>query len=106
MIGSFRDKRTAAVFAGAAPKRFPSNIADATRRTLRYLDHATSLDDVRQPPGNRLEALVGDRAGHHSIRVNDRWRLCFVWRDGSAYDVEPIDYHQEGCNRDPSRGPR
>ena len=63
------------------------------RRKLRALAAATKLDDLRQPPGNRLEALVGDRAGQHSIRVNDQWRLCFVWRYGDAWDVEIVDYH-------------
>jgi len=93
MIGSFRDKRTAAVFQGEVPKRFPTALLEATRRKLLYLDSARGLEDLRQPPGNRLEALSGDRAGQHSIRVNAQWRLCFIWRDGTADDVELVGYH-------------
>ncbi len=86
MIESFRDKRTAAVFQGRMPKGFPSDIANVARRKLR-------LDDLRVPPANRLEALTDDRAGQHSIRVNDQWRLCFIWSDGAAHEVEIVDYH-------------
>ena len=93
MIASFRNKRTAAVWAGRLPKGFPPDLLAAARRKLRYLDAAVSLDDLRSPPGNRLEALAGDRAGQHSIRVNDQFRLCFVWTDGAAEDVEIVDYH-------------
>lgn len=93
MIASFRDKRTAAVFQGQMPKGFPSAIAPAARRKLRMLDAAARLDDLRAPPGNRLEALAGDRAGQHSIRINDQWRVCFAWADGNAHDVEIVDYH-------------
>ena len=75
------------------PKGFPSNIAAVARPKLRMLDTAARLDDLRVPRFNRLEALVGDREGQHSIRVNDRWRLCFVWRDGAAHGVEMVDYH-------------
>jgi toxin HigB-1 len=93
MIESFRDKRTAAVFGRQLPKGFPADLAAAARRKLRYLDAAARLEDLRQPPGNHLEALSGRRRGQHSIRVNDQWRLCFVWRDGAAHDVEITDYH-------------
>ena len=62
-------------------------------RKLRMLDAATRLEDLRVPPGNRLEKLKGDRAGQHSIRINDQWRICFVWKNGDAYDVEIVDYH-------------
>jgi proteic killer suppression protein len=93
MIESFRDKRTAAVFRGQMPKGFPSDIANVARRKLRILDAATGLDDLRIPPANRLEPLAGNRAGQHSIRINDQWRLCFIWREGNAYDVEIVDYH-------------
>jgi len=93
MIESFRDKRTAAVFQGRMPKGFPSDIANVARRKLRMLDAATRLDDLRVPPANRLEALTDDRAGQHSIRVNDQWRLCFIWSDGAAHEVEIVDYH-------------
>jgi proteic killer suppression protein len=93
VLESFRDKRTAAVWAGNLPKGFPADVANAARRKLRMLDAATRLDDLKSPPGNRLEALKDDRAGQHSIRVNDQWRVCFVWRDGGAHEVEVIDYH-------------
>lgn len=93
MIASFKDRRTAVVFAGRLPKGFPPDILTAARRKLGYLDAATSLEDLRSPPGNRLEPLAGDRAGQHSIRVNDQFRVCFVWRDGNAEDVEIVDYH-------------
>ena len=93
MIRSFADKRTAAIWADRRPKGFPSDLAKMARRKLRALAAAIRLEDLRQPPGNHLEALAGDRVGQHSIRVNDQWRLCFVWRDGDAYDVEIVDYH-------------
>jgi proteic killer suppression protein len=93
MIASFRDKRTAAVVRGRLPKGFPADVLTAARRKLGYLDAATRLEDLRSPPGNRLEALTGDRAGQYSIRVNNQWRVCFVWRDGRAGDVEIVDYH-------------
>jgi proteic killer suppression protein len=93
MIKGFRDARTAAVFRDEMPKGFPANIAKVARRKLRMLDAASRLDDLRMPPGNRLEALSGSRAGQHSIRVNDQWRVCFIWRDGNAHAVEIIDYH-------------
>lgn len=93
MIESFRDKRTAAVFRGEMPKRFPADIAAAARRKLRMLDAAIRLDDLRKPPANRLEPLSGDRQGQHSIRINDQWRLCFVWHAGAAHDDEIVDYH-------------
>ena len=93
MIESFRDKRVAAVFLGRMPKGFPAELAPADRRKLRMLDAATTLDDLRVPPGNRLERLSGDREGWHSIRVNDQWRVCFIWRDGGAHQVEFVDYH-------------
>jgi proteic killer suppression protein len=75
------------------PKGFPPDLAKAARRNLRMLDTATRLDDLRVPPGNRLEALSGSRAGQHAIRVNDQWRLCFVWADGNAHAVQIVDYH-------------
>jgi proteic killer suppression protein len=93
MIKSFQDRRTAAVWAGRAPKGFPTDLVRASRRKLGYLDAATGLDDLRSPPGNCLEALQGARAGQHSIRVNDQFRVCFVWRDGGAERVEIVDYH-------------
>ena len=93
MIVSFRDKRAAAVFQGKMPKGFPADIAATARRKLAMLDAAIRLDDLKVPPGNHLEALKDDRAGQHSIRVNDQWRVCFVWRDDRAHEVEIVDYH-------------
>jgi proteic killer suppression protein len=93
MIVTFKDKQTAAVFQGRLPKGLPSDLLPAARRKLGYLDAAASLNDLLVPPGNRLEALSGDRAGQHSIRINDQFRLVFVWANGSAEDVEIVDYH-------------
>lgn len=93
MIRLFADKRTAAIWMDRMPKGFPSDLAKVARRKLRMLAAATGLQDLRSPSGNRLEPLTGDRAGQYSIRVNDQWRLCFIWRDGDAYEVEIADYH-------------
>lgn len=93
MIESFRCRRTALAFSGQVPKGFPADILAVARRKLRMLDAAIRLDDLRMPPGNRLEALAGNRQGQHSIRINDQWRLCFVWHSGKAHDVEIVDYH-------------
>jgi proteic killer suppression protein len=93
MIASFHDKRTAAIFQRRMPKGFPPDIAAAAHRKLRMLDATARLDDLRSPPGNRLEPLAGNRAGQHSIRVNAQWRVCFVWADGNAHEVEIVDYH-------------
>ncbi|HVH77656.1 MAG TPA: type II toxin-antitoxin system RelE/ParE family toxin [Stellaceae bacterium] len=95
MIRSFADKRTAAIWADRMPKGFPGDLAKAGRRKLRMLAAATSLEDLRSPPGNRLEALAGDRKAQHSIRINDQWRLCFVWREGDAHEAEVVDYRYE-----------
>ena len=92
MIASFHCRDTAALFRGENPKRFQS-IARVALRKLDMLDAATTLDDLRSPPGNRLEPLKGDRAGQHSIRINDQWRICFVWHEGNAHQVEIVDYH-------------
>ena len=92
MIRTFADKDTEALFNGTRVRRF-ANIEAAARRKLEYLDAASALTDLRVPPGNRLEALKGDRAGQHSIRVNDQFRLCFRWKAGNAHDVEICDYH-------------
>lgn len=93
MIKSFRDKRTAAIFAGYAVSGLPPQIQERARAKLLAIDAANRLDDLRRPPGNRLEALAGDRKGQHSIRINDQWRICFRWRNGEAFDVEIVDYH-------------
>jgi toxin HigB-1 len=93
MIRSVRDKRVLEIAAGQVPKRFPPNLMMAAERRVRALTVATSLDDLREPPGNRLESLKGDRSGQFSIRINDQWRLCFRWIDGGADDVELVDYH-------------
>ena len=93
MIRSFRGKTAAIVFRGDVPKGFPSQIARVARRKLASLDVAHRLDDLRQPPGNRLEPLSGNRKGQYSIRINDQWRLCFVWRDDGPHEVEIVDYH-------------
>ena len=93
MIRSFADKRSAAVFAGHSVRGLPESIPQRARRKLLLIDAAGRLEDLRAPPGNRLEALRGDRRGQHSIRVNDRWRICFAWREGAAWEVEIVDYH-------------
>lgn len=93
MIKTFSDKRTAALFMGIPTKGMPTDIRKRAREKLVALDQARAVEDLRAPPSNHLEALKGDRAGRYSIRVNDQWRLCFVWRDGDAYDVEFADYH-------------
>ena len=92
MIKSFRCKDTERLFAGLSPRRFQAFQAVAERK-LTQLDAAATLEFLRSPPGNRLEALRGDRAGQFSLRINDQWRLCFVWLDGNAYEVEIVDYH-------------
>ncbi len=94
MIKSFADKRTAALFAGYLVKNLPNQIQSRARAKLLAIDAAKQLDDLRIPPGNRLELLHGDRSGQHSIRINDQWRLCFEWRKGAAWNVEIVDYHR------------
>jgi proteic killer suppression protein len=93
VIRSFKGKQVEAVALGQSPKGFPADLVSSARRKLKWLDEAIELRDLRSPPGNRLEALVGDRAGQHSIRINDQWRICFRWSDGGADDVEIVDYH-------------
>ena len=92
MIRSFRDKDAEGLLAGNVPRRIRS-VARVAQRKLRQLHAAHRLEDLAIFPGNRLEALKGDRRGQHSIRINDRLRICFVWRSGDAYDVEIVDYH-------------
>jgi toxin HigB-1 len=93
MIQGFKDRISEAVFRGESPKGFPSDLVKITRRKLGYLDAAVDLRDLRQPPGNRLEALKGDRQGQHSIRINDQFRICFRWTLQGPNDVEVTDYH-------------
>ena len=93
VIRSFSDKRAAEIFSNRVPKGFPTDILATARRKLAMLDAAETLNDLRSPPGNRLEALQGNRAGQHSIRVNNQWRVCFVWYDDGPHEVEIVDYH-------------
>ncbi len=92
MIRSFRCSDTEALSKGIRVRRFV-NIEAIARRKLRQLDIAAQPSDLRVPPGNRLEPLKGDRAGQHSIRINDQWRVCFRWTEAGAEDVEIVDYH-------------
>ncbi|MEK6572716.1 MAG: type II toxin-antitoxin system RelE/ParE family toxin [Chloroflexota bacterium] len=92
MIRSFRSRETEQLQARQRVKRFRA-FQRVAQRKLRQLDIAAELRDLASPPGNRLEALHGERKGQHSIRINDQWRICFVWRDGDAHDVEIVDYH-------------
>jgi len=93
VIRSFRDRRTEAVFQGQCPKGFPTDIFPVARRKLGMLDAALTLDALRVPPANRLEALKKDRKGQHSIRINDQWRVCFRWTKLGPEAVEIVDYH-------------
>jgi len=93
MIKSFRDKETEKIFSRQISTKLPQDIQRIARKKLVMLDAAAQLNDLRTPPGNRLEALQRDRKGQHSIRINDQWRICFKWRDGDAYDAEIKDYH-------------
>lgn len=92
MIQSFKCPDTQAIYEGRGPRRF-SNIRAVVERKLQMLDSAASLEALRSPPGNKLEALKKDRAGQHSIRVNDQWRVCFVWTPDGPEAVEIVDYH-------------
>lgn len=93
MIKSFRGKETEKIWLGVRSKRLPQNIQQIARRKLRMINNARSLNDLRVPPANRLEVLRGKRIGQHSIRINDQWRICFVWSEGDALNVEIVDYH-------------
>lgn len=92
MIRGFRDKRTERFFAGEAVREF-SSFRKIAERKLTMLDSVSDLKDLLAPAGNRLEKLKGDRAGQQSIRINDRWRICFVWKADGPYEVEITDYH-------------
>lgn len=93
VIKSFADRAAERLAARVAVRRWPPDLQRAALRKIRMVDAAESLDDLRVPPGNRLERLHGDRAGQYSIRINDQWRLCFRWHAGDAFDVEIVDYH-------------
>jgi proteic killer suppression protein len=93
LIESFACAESEAVFRGRVSRKLPPSIQQTARRKLVYLSQANRLDDLRSPPGNRLEALRGKRAGQMSIRINDQWRICFAWNNDSARDVEIVDYH-------------
>jgi proteic killer suppression protein len=93
MIVGFRDEETATVWAGYRSRKLPPEIQAVALRKLRLVNNAQRLEDLRVPPANRLEALKGNRRGQHSIRINDQWRICFVWRQNNAHEVEIVDYH-------------
>jgi proteic killer suppression protein len=93
MIRSFRDRETEGVFRREGTRKLAPDVERVAQRKLAMLDAAESLEDLRVPPGNRLEKLKGDREGQHSVRINARWRVCFRWKDGDAHDVEIVDYH-------------
>jgi toxin HigB-1 len=93
VIKDFANSETERLFARDRVRRFPAELQRIMLRKLVAVDAAERLDDLRVPPGNRLEKLHGDRAGQHSIRVNEQWRICFRWQEGNAYEVEIVDYH-------------
>ncbi len=93
MIVNFKSSEAETIFGGGRSRKLPPDIQNIAFRKLGYVDAAASLDDLRVPPGNRLEALKDDRKGQHSIRINDQWRVCFVWSGRNACDVEIVDYH-------------
>jgi len=93
VIQNFRCQETARIWKGKGSRRLPADIQRIALRKLTQLSAAAVLDDLRVPPGNRLEALKGSLAGLHSIRINDQWRICFVWKDGHAHEIEIVDYH-------------
>jgi proteic killer suppression protein len=93
MIHSYKCRETKKIFQRQYSKKFPNNLQRSALRKLRMLHRARSLTDLTVPPGNRLEALHGERKGQYSIRINDQWRICFTWQDNDAYNVEIVDYH-------------
>ncbi|MBN1145704.1 MAG: type II toxin-antitoxin system RelE/ParE family toxin [Anaerolineales bacterium] len=94
MIKSFADKETEKLFGRRFSRKLPQDIQRTARMKLEILDAAEVLEDLKIPPGNRLEKLSGDRKGQHSIRIDNQWRICFIWRSGDAYEVEIVDYHK------------
>lgn len=93
MIKSFHCKETQKIFSRRFSHKLPQDIQEKARQKLLLIDAATKLNDLSIPPGNRLEELKKDRKGQHSIRINDQWRICFIWKDGDAFQVEITDYH-------------
>ena len=93
MIRSFADRQAEKIWNGELSRKLPPDIQKRAYDRMRFIDAADGIDDLRSPPSNRLYALSGDRAGQHSISINDQWRICFVWKDEAAYDVEIVDYH-------------
>jgi len=93
MIESFKCRETEKIFKREFSKKLPHDIQKIAFRKLRMLHRSSMLQDLRVPPANKLEALIGNRKGLHSIRINDQWRICFKWQNGNAYDVEIVDYH-------------
>lgn len=93
MIKSFANKLTQELYSTGTSKKFPPDVAPRAARKLEYVHLAAQLDDLKVPPGNRLHALSGDRQGQYAISINDKWRICFRFTDGDAYDVEVCDYH-------------
>ena len=93
VITSFKSEEAATIWAGDVSRKLPQDIQRSALRKLEILNAAIDVTDLRTPLGNRLESLKGERAGQHSIRINDQWRICFLWRDSSAHDVEIVDYH-------------
>jgi proteic killer suppression protein len=93
VIKSFGEKETRKIWQGQYSKRLPQDIQQLARRKLRLINNARTLTDLRKPPANRLEPLRGQRAGQHTVRINDQWRICFIWKAGHVFDVEIVDYH-------------
>jgi len=93
VIASFRDSETESIWEENFSRRLPTDIQETALTKLRILNAAVRLDNLQKPPGNRLEALNGDRKGQHSIRINRQWRICFRWDGGHAHEVEIVDYH-------------
>lgn len=93
MIKNFKDKECKRIWQGDFSSRLPPTIQSVARRKLRMLNNAKTLDDLKAPPANRLESLKGGRKGQHSIRINEQWRICFIWAKGDAEAVEIVDYH-------------
>ncbi|MDO8752285.1 MAG: type II toxin-antitoxin system RelE/ParE family toxin [Anaerolineales bacterium] len=93
MIKTFANKETEKLFLRESSRTLPTDIQRKARFKLEILDAAEQIDDLKVPPGNRLEKLSGDRQGQHSIRINNQWRICFVWKAGDVYNVEIVDYH-------------